>query len=424
MPTASCGRRAWPWSRDARRTDRTPPENRPHENRNRQHSVNKDWLEKDFYAVLGVAKDATPAEIKKKYRSLARELHPDKNPGDKAAEERFKAVSEAYDVLSDDAKRKEYDEARSLFAGGGGFRPGGGAGGYGGGQQYNVEDLFGQDSGGFGEFLGGIFNRGRARSPQPRRGQDLESSLTLSFDDALDGVTVPLRLSSDAPCSACHGTGAKAGTVPRVCPTCEGTGQTSRNAGGFAFSDPCVTCRGRGLFVDDPCPVCHGSGRGLSARTVQARIPAGVKNGARIRLKGKGGTGERGGPNGDLLIDVAVTPDPVFDRKGDNLTVTVPVTFAEAALGADIKVPTPRGGSVTVKVPAGTANGRTFRVRGKGIRRKDGTNADLLVTVEVAVPQKLSDDAREALQQYAQATADHDPRTDLFALADRPRSSS
>jgi molecular chaperone DnaJ len=402
-------------------------------------NVNKDWLEKDFYAVLGVSKDATADEIKKTYRKLARELHPDKNPGDKPAEERFKSVSEAYDVLSDDTKRKEYDEARSLFAGGGfrsgqGFGSPGGYGGFGGGgfgrggggQQYNVnvEDLFGEESGGFGDFLGGLFNRGRggARTPQARRGQDLESSLTLSFDDALDGVTVPLRLSTDAPCSACHGTGAKAGTVPRVCPTCEGSGQTSRNAGGFAFADPCVTCRGRGLFVDDPCPVCHGSGRGLSSRTVQARIPAGVKNGARIRLKGKGGTGEHGGPNGDLLVDVTISPHPVFDRKGDNVTVTVPVTFAEAALGGEVSVPTPRGGSVKLKIPAGTANGRTMRVRGKGIRRKDGTNGDLLATVEVTVPQNLSSEAREALQVYADATADHDPRKDLYTLADKAAS--
>jgi molecular chaperone DnaJ len=381
--------------------------------------VNKDWLEKDFYALLGVSKDATAAEIKKKYRTLARELHPDKNPGDKGAEERFKAVSEAYDVLSDDTRRKEYDEARSLFAGGG-FRPGGfGAGG---GQQYNVnvEDLFGQDSGGFGEFLGGLFNRGRGggvRTKQPRRGQDLESALTLSFDDALDGITVPLRLSSDAPCTSCHGTGAKAGTVPRMCPTCGGSGQTQRNAGGFAFADPCITCKGRGLYVDDPCPVCHGSGRGLSTRTVQARIPAGVKNGSRIRLKGKGASGENGGPNGDLFVDVTVTPHPVFDRKGDNITVTVPVTFSEAALGGEIPIPTPRGGQVTLKIPAGTNNGRTFRVRGKGIRRKDGTQGDLLASVEVAVPQKLSSEAREALQQYAEQTDSHDPRKDLFALA-------
>ena len=392
--------------------------------------MNKDWLEKDFYAVLGVSKDATPDEIKKKYRKLARELHPDKNPGDKPAEERFKEVSEAYDVLSDDAKRKEYDEARSLFAGGG-FRPSGSGGYGGGGQQYNVnmEDLFGQDSGGFGDFLGGIFNRGRSGGPrpaQPRRGQDLESSLTLSFDDALDGVTVPLRLSTDAPCTSCHGTGAKAGTVPRMCPTCDGSGQTSRNAGGFAFADPCVTCRGRGLFVDDPCPSCHGSGRGLSSRTVQARIPAGVRNGARIRLKGKGGSGERGGPSGDLLVDVTIAPHPVFDRKGDNVTITVPVTFAEAALGGEIAVPTPRGGSVTLKIPAATANGRTFRVRGKGIRRKDGTNGDLLATVEVTVPQNISSEARDVLKQYGELTADHDPRKDLFALAEgaSPRSGS
>lgn len=390
--------------------------------------MNKDWLEKDFYAVLGVSKDATADEIKKKYRKLARELHPDKNPGNHDAEERFKGVSEAYDVLSDDAKRKEYDEARSLFAGGG-FRPGGrGFGGPGGGQyNVNVEDLFGQDNGGFGDFLGGIFNRGRAgaRTAQPRRGQDLESSLTLSFDDALDGVTVPLRLSTDAPCTTCHGTGAKSGTVPRMCPTCEGSGQTTRNAGGFAFADPCVTCKGRGLYVDDPCPACRGSGRGLSTKTVQARIPAGVKNGARIRLKGKGGAGERGGPSGDLLVDVTIAKHPVFDRKGDNLTVTVPVTFAEAALGGEILVPVPRGGTVTLKVPAGTTNGRTFRVRGKGIRRKDGTNGDLLVSVEVSVPQNLSSEAREALQAYADATSDHDPRHDLHAMvADSTRSAT
>jgi len=389
--------------------------------------VNKDWLEKDFYALLGVSKDATGDEIKKKYRKLARELHPDKNPGDKAAEERFKAVSEAYDVLSDDEKRKEYDEARSLFAGGG-FRPGGfggSGGGYGGGggPQYNVnvEDMFGEDSGGFGEFLGGLFNRGRgggaARSRQARRGTDLESALTLSFDDSLDGVTVPLRLSSDAPCTSCHGTGAKAGTVPRMCPTCDGSGQTQRNAGGFAFADPCVTCKGRGLYVDDPCPSCRGSGRGLSTRTVQARIPAGVKNGSRIKLKGKGGAGEHGGPSGDLFVDVTVTPHPVFDRKADNITVTVPVTFGEAALGGDIPVPLPRGGSVTVKIPAGTTTGRTFRVRGKGIRRKDGTQGDLLASVEVAVPQKLSSQARETLEQYAHQTEDHDPRKDLFTMA-------
>ena len=385
--------------------------------------MNKDWLEKDFYATLGVGKDVTPEELKKKYRKLARELHPDKNPGDSQAEAKFKEVSEAYDVLSDPTKRKEYDEARTLFAGGGfpggGFGGYGGGGGFGGGQyNVNVEDLFGESSGGFGDFLGGLFNRGGgARSRQPRRGQDLESELTLSFDDALDGVTVPLRLSSEAPCASCKGTGAKAGTVPRVCPTCDGSGQVSRNAGGFAFAEPCPSCRGRGLFVDDPCPSCRGSGRGTSTRTVQARIPAGVKDGSRIRLKGKGAPGERGGPSGDLFVTVHVTAHPVFGRKGNNVTITVPVTFAEAALGSQIAVPTPRGGSVTVKIPAGTSNGRTFRVAGKGIRGKEGKNGDLLVTVEVAVPQNMTDEAREALQAYADLASGDDPRKDLIAMA-------
>jgi molecular chaperone DnaJ len=380
--------------------------------------MNKDWLEKDFYKSLGVGKDAKPEEIKKAYRKLARELHPDKNPGNAQAEERFKEVSEAYDVLSDDAKRKEYDEARSLFAGGG-FRPGGFGGGQPGGGSYDFGDVFGSDGGGLGDILGNIFNRGRGgrTTRQARRGADVESELTLGFDEALNGVTVPLRLSSDGACDACHGTGAKAGTVPRLCPTCEGTGQTSRNAGGFAFAEPCQACHGRGLVVDDPCPSCRGSGRGVSTRTVQARIPAGVKDGARIRLKGKGAPGEQGGPNGDLYVVVHVTPHPVFGRRGENLVVTVPVTFTEAALGGQIVVPTPGGSTVTLKIPAGTANGRTFRVRGKGVPRKDGTRGDLLATVEVVVPASLNDDARAALQSFADAVEQTDPRAELLAQA-------
>lgn len=376
--------------------------------------MNSDWLDKDFYAVLGVSKTASADEIKKTYRKLARELHPDKNPDNKKAEERFKEVSEAYDVLSDAQKRKEYDEARTMFASGGYGRQGGF-----GGQQYNVnvDDIFGGDASGFGDLFGGIFNRGGSRRPQPRRGADLESELTLSFNDALDGVTVPLRLSSDGPCSTCSGTGAKSGTVPRVCPNCQGSGQVARNAGGFAFAEPCAACSGRGLIVDDPCTSCRGSGRGTSTRTVQARIPAGVKDGSRIRLKGKGAPGEQGGPAGDLFVVVHVTPHPVFARKGENIQVTVPVTFAEAALGSEVSVPVPRGGTVKVKIPAGTANGRTMRVKGKGIRRKDGTNGDVLVTVEVAVPQKLTAEAKEALEAFATATSDHDPRKDLHALA-------
>lgn len=381
--------------------------------------MNKDWLEKDFYAILGVSKSATAESIKKEYRALARKLHPDKNPGDAKAEERFKQVSEAYDVLSDPAKRSEYDEARTMFASGA-YGPQGFGGG--GGRQtaanVNIEDLFGADAGGFGDFLGGIFNRGRGgRAPAPRRGQDIESELTISFDDALDGVTVPLRLSSEAACGSCHGTGARAGTVPQVCAACQGSGQVARNAGGFAFPETCSTCRGRGLIVDDPCTVCRGSGRGMSTRTVQARIPAGVRDGARIKLRAKGTPGERGGPAGDLFVLVHVTAHPVFTRKGDSIAITVPVTFTEAALGGEVVVPTPRGGNVTLKIPGGTTGGRTFRIRGKGIVKKDGTFGDLLATVDIAVPQNLSRAAKEALAAYSLATTDHDPRKDLRALA-------
>ena len=381
--------------------------------------MNRDWLEKDFYATLGVDRKATADEIKKKYRKLARELHPDKNPGDAAAEERFKAVSEAYDVLSDDKKRAEYDEARDMMASG---AFGGYGGGFGSGARVNLEDLFGGggDAEGFSDILGGLFTRrGGARQQRPRRGADLESELTLNFDDALDGVTVPLRLSSAAACESCHGTGARPGTIPKVCPTCQGSGQTARNAGGFAFAEPCVSCHGRGLLVEEPCASCRGSGQGMSTRTVQARIPAGVKDGARIRLKGKGAPGDRGGPNGDLFVSVHVDPHAVFTRKGDAVAVTVPISFAEATLGAQVDVPTPRHGLVTLRIPAGTRNGRTFRVRGKGAPGKDGSHGDLLATVEIVVPQNLNSAAREALESFAASTAEHDPRRDLYAQAGR-----
>jgi molecular chaperone DnaJ len=381
----------------------------------------RDYLDKDFYKVLGVGKDASADEIKKAYRKLARKHHPDANKGDAQAEERFKEISEAYDVLSDEGRRREYDEARALF-GAGGFRvPGGGPGrGAGpGATTFDVGDVFG---GGLGDVLGGLFGRGagRPRAGQAgRRGADVESEVTLSFTEAVDGVTVPLRLTGEGPCATCHGTGAKAGTTPRVCPTCAGTGQTSRNAGGFAFAEPCRDCRGRGLVVDDPCPVCNGSGRAMSTRTVQARIPAGVRDGQRIRLKGKGAPGEQGGPPGDLYIVVHVTPHPLFGRKDDNLTVTVPVTFPEAALGAEVKVPTLGGAPVTLRIPAGTTNGRTFRVKGRGANRRDGTRGDLLATVEVAVPQRVDGAAREALEAYRAATAGDDPRAGLNDLSGR-----
>jgi molecular chaperone DnaJ len=388
----------------------------------------KDFLEKDYYKVLGVTKTANADEIKKSYRKLARKYHPDANKGDAKAEERFKEISEAYNVLSDPKQRKEYDEARSLF--GGGFRrPGqagtGSQGGFGG---FDLGDLFGGGTtaggqgsgGGLGDILGGVFGRGggtRTTQARPRRGADVETETTLSFSDSLDGSTVSLRLAGEGPCPTCKGTGAKAGTVPRVCPNCEGTGQESRNLGSFAFSEPCRECRGRGLVVDDPCPVCSGSGRAMSTRTIQARIPAGVADGQRIKLKGKGAPGERGGPAGDLYVRVHVTPHPVFGRSGHNLTVTVPVTFPEATLGAEVKVPAHRGAPVSVRIPAGTPTGRTFRVRGKGVRRPDGTNGDLLVTVAVQVPQHLNGQARKALEDFREATASQDPREDLLQRA-------
>ncbi|HZB29744.1 MAG TPA: molecular chaperone DnaJ [Streptosporangiaceae bacterium] len=386
----------------------------------------KDYVEKDYYKVLGVSKTANQDEIKKSYRKLARKYHPDANKGDADAGERFKEISEAYDVLSDEKRRKEYDEARRLF-GSGGFRtqPGGGFG-------FDLGDLFGGGTGQpggagtgtgaggdrLGDLFGGLFNRGRQQTGRrPRRGADVESEVTLSFSEALDGITVPLRLTSEAACPSCRGTGAKAGTVPRVCPNCEGTGHESRNLGGFSLSEPCHECRGRGLVVDDPCPQCHGSGRAPSTRTIQARIPAGVGDGKRIRLKGKGAPGENGGPAGDLYVLVHVTPHKVFKRQGDNLTITVPVTFAEAALGSEIKVPTHRGQPVTLRIPEGTPNGRTFRVRGRGATRRDGTKGDLLVTIDVQVPQKLDNPTREALEKLRESGGGDDLRVELLQSA-------
>src|SRR5690349_3322369 len=383
----------------------------------------KDFLEKDYYKALGVSKTAKPAEIKAAYRKLARKYHPDANKGDASAEERFKEISEAYSVLSDEKRRKEYDEARSLFGGGfrvpTGSRPGqqGGFGGFG------LGDIFGGTAdgggGGLGDIIGAVFNRGGRTTTQnrARRGADVETETTLTFSDAIDGTTVALRLTGEGPCPTCHGTGAKAGTVPRMCPSCQGTGQQSRNLGSFSMNEVCKECHGRGLVVDDPCPTCSGSGRAMSSRTIQARIPAGVADGQRIRLRGKGAPGERGGPAGDLYVRVHVTPHAIFGRSGDNLTVNVPVTFTEAALGAEVKVPSLRGVPVSVRIPAGTPSGRTFRARGKGARRKDGTTGDLLVTVNVQVPQNLNGAARQALESFRDATAGEDPREDLLRRA-------
>ena len=359
----------------------------------------RDFVEKDYYAALGVPKDADAATIKKAYRKLARDLHPDTNPG---GEERFKEVSEAYDVLSDDTKRREYDEARSLFGSGmraGGY-PGGGVPGF------DLGDLFaraGGQAGGFGDVLGGLFG-GRGGAARPRRGADVEAEVTLSFLDAVRGATVPLRLTTTGPCGTCGGSGAAPGTSPQTCATCAGAGVTSRSQGGFAFSEPCRTCRGSGRVVETPCSTCAGDGRATHGKTLNVRIPAGVADGQKVRLAGRGSAGERGGPAGDLLVTVRVSPHQWFGRKDDHLTVTVPITFPEAALGAQVSVPT-LDGPVTLKVPPGTSSGRTFRVRGRGVPGK----GDLLVTVEVAVPQKLSAEAKQALEAYAAAAPD-DPR--------------
>ncbi|HUR51567.1 MAG TPA: molecular chaperone DnaJ [Mycobacteriales bacterium] len=365
----------------------------------------RDFVEKDYYAALGVAKDASASAIKKAYRKLAAENHPDRNP---AGEERFKEVSEAYDVLSDDTKRREYDEARALFGSGGRRGRVPGAGGPGG---FDAGDLFGGagGGGGFQDVFSNLFGGGR-RAPGPRRGSDLETSTTLSFADAYRGATVPLRLTATGACSTCHGSGAAPGTSPRTCPVCQGQGVVARNQGSFSFAEPCKACQGTGHVVDAPCPTCSGSGEELKERVISVRIPEGVADGQRIRLKGKGGPGERGGPAGDLFVRVNVSGHPVYGRKGDHLTLVLPVTFPEAVLGSQVVVPTPEG-TVTLKVPAGTRSGRTFRVKGKGFPTKTG-RGDLLVTVEVDVPTSLGDDARAALEAYA-STASHEPRGHL-----------
>jgi len=371
----------------------------------------RDYVEKDYYAALGVSKDAAAADIKKAYRKLAREFHPDANNGDAKAEAKFKDISEAYDVLSDATKRKEYDEARSLF-GAGGYRMPGGARPGAGGATFDFGDLFA--GGGIGDLLGGMFGGGgrRGGAAGPRRGPDVDAEVTLSFTDATEGVTLPLTLSGPHTCPTCSGSGAKPGTTPRVCPTCGGSGMMSRNQGGFAFAEPCRECRGRGAIIDDPCPTCHGEGQAITSRTIKARIPAGVADNQKIRLKGKGEPGERGGPAGDLMITVHVQPHSLFGRKGDNLTLKLPVTFAEAALGATVKVPTLDGSPVSVKIPAGTSSGKVLRVRGKGVAKRDGSTGDLMVTVDVLVPTGLSDEARSALESYT-ALHPESPRAHL-----------
>jgi molecular chaperone DnaJ len=361
-------------------------------------AAQREWFEKNYYQILGVDESASQKEITKAYRKLARELHPDKNPGDSAAEERFKDVSAAYDVVGDETRRAEYDEVRRLGPMGG---PRGG-----GGFSFNADDVGGMD-GGLGDLFGNLFGRGRgggsAAGVGPRRGADIEAHLTVEFADAVRGIETSLHLTTDAACSTCHGSGASPGTSPRMCPTCSGRGVIDDNQGMFSFSSPCPTCRGQGSIIDTPCATCRGTGVEKRPREVKTRIPPGVKDGQTIRLKGKGGPGRNGGPPGDLLVELRVMPHPRFGRSGNNLTITVPVTFSEAALGGDIEVPTLDGSTVTLRLRPGTQSGSRHRVSGRGVPAKKGPG-DLIVSVEVVVPTELSEDERVAIEQLSRAT--------------------
>ena len=363
-------------------------------------AAQREWYEKDYYKVLAVTDTATPKEITKAYRNLARANHPDTHPDDPAAEERFKEVSSAYDVLGDEDKRKEYDEVRRLGpAGGYDYRSPGGPGG----QSFNV----GAD--GLGDLLGQVFGRGRrgggagAASGGPQRGADVEARLTLEFADAATGLTTTLFLTTDAQCSTCGGGGSKPGTSPKVCSRCGGRGVLDDNQGFFSLSSPCPACAGRGVIIEQTCPTCFGNGIEKRQREVQARIPAGVADGQKIRLKGRGAVGRNGGPSGDLIVECHVMPHVLFARDGENLTVRVPITFAEAALGGVIDVPTLDGLRVALRLKPGTASGSRHRVRGKGIARAKSAG-DLIVTVEVNVPTSLTDAERDAIEAFAAAT--------------------
>jgi molecular chaperone DnaJ len=369
----------------------------------------KDWLEKDYYQLLGVAKDASTNDIKKSYRKLARQLHPDHNPGNAEAEARFKEVSEAYQVLADEGKRKEYDEMRSLF-GSGAFRRGAGQGAPGG---FDISDLFGGGAptsdrgfggGSFSDLFSSIFSGG-AGGPRRRatRGRDVEAEVTLDFNDAVKGATLPLTLRAPGVCDTCKGTGARPGSQPKTCPVCEGVGLVTRNQGAFSFSEPCRECQGVGSVVTDKCPECQGTGGVTKTRRLNVRVPPGVSDGQKIRLAGRGEPGMLGGRPGELYVHIRVRSDDLFGRSGDHLTLMVPITFAEAVRGVDLRVPT-LDGQVTLRVPAGTPSGRTLRVRGRGVQRRDGTRGDLLVTVDLVVPSQLSTEAAAALEKFAEAT--------------------
>ena len=381
----------------------------------------REWFETDYYDVLGVAPSASEKDISRAYRKLAKQYHPDANLGNKDAEEKFKAVSAAYDVLGDSAKRKEYDEVRQMVAsgvgpfGGGGF---GGPGGFGPGGAEGFRTFQFDEGAGLGDLLGGLFGRGGrgrrgrgARQAGPQRGADLETELHLDFLEAVHGVTTSVSFTADAVCSVCHGSGAKPGTTPDVCPQCGGSGEILVDQGPFSFSQVCPTCAGRGTIIKEPCPQCGGRGVERRRRDVKVRIPPGVDDGQRIRVAGRGAAGANGGPPGDLYVVVHVGPHPIFGRDAKNLTVRVPITFTEAALGTQVKVPT-LDKPITVKVPAGTESGKTVKVRGRGIDTGKGSPGDLLVTFDVVVPKKLDGAAKKAIEDLGN-TLTENPREHL-----------
>ena len=368
----------------------------------------------DYYKTLGVDKKATPEEIKKAYRKLARTYHPDRNPGDKQAEARFKEISQAHDVLGDPEKRKQYDSGSGAFASAG--APGAGFGGFG---------NFDFDASSMGDILGNLFGnagRGQRQRPRAERGADLEAQVSITFEQAIAGAQVPLQVPMHTTCKTCGGTGAKPGTTPSVCPRCHGRGIETEGQGMFSISQPCSLCGGSGTVIEDPCPTCHGAGAVRTVKRLRVNIPAGVRDGSRIRLPGKGEPGRRGGPAGDLYLITHVSRSPVFTRKGDNLEVEVPLTIAEALGGAEVQVPT-LDGVKTLRVRPGTAHGTVQRLRGEGPPKLGSgsppARGDLRYRFSIDVPAELSKEQREAVEALAKAT-DGNPRAGLFTNGAAP----
>src|SRR5919197_2107110 len=366
-----------------------------------------------LYDTLGVKKNASADEIKKAYRKLAAKYHPDRNPGDASAEERFKEVQNAYDTLSDAGKRKQYD-AFGTANGRPGFDPRNFN--FGGGGNFRVEDL--GDLGDLFGGLGGVFNRGGTRAQQrsrPGRGDDVEVPVRVSVEDSLRGLETKIPVEVTTACRECGGTGAQPGTAPVICPECNGRGVVSESQGLFALSQPCPRCRGNGTVIEKPCPNCHGSGRERRTKRYTVKIPAGVKDGTRIKLKGKGEPGANGGPNGDLVVITRVTPSRLFERRGADLVIDVPVTYVEGPLGASGEGPTTYGERVSLKVKPGSQDGTLLRIRGRGAPRLNASGrGDLLARLRLRVPKKLSKQEKQALEEL-QKTSRENPRETLFS---------